>query len=65
MEYNSNEFRDKLKQLCDENWKAKGIMKANNNDFLSLPDYQQTMFLAKMGIAKLEIKRTIVVNDDS
>ena len=53
MNINSIEFKNKLKELCDNNWKAKSIMKANDNDFINLPDYQQKMFLKKMNIAEV------------
>ena len=47
-----DEFDVKLKKLCDGNWKAKGIMKANGNNFNNLPDYQQEMFIKTMGLKR-------------
>jgi len=55
MELNSIEFKEKLTKLCEENWKAKGILKANNNDFSRMPDYKQEMFLKAMDVDKLTV----------
>lgn len=55
MELNSDEFKKRLAKLCEENWKAKSILKANNNDFSSMPDYQQEMFLKAMNIKELTV----------
>ena len=44
------ELKTHLDKLCGSNWKAEAIMKANDNDFMSLPDYQQEMFMKAMGI---------------
>lgn len=46
-ETNSN-FKEKLDELCESNFKVKAIMKANNNDFSQLPEFQKEMFLKFM-----------------
>ncbi|VAW38925.1 hypothetical protein MNBD_GAMMA01-1315 [hydrothermal vent metagenome] len=53
MDISSNEFKNKLKELCDSNWKAKAIMDANNNDFAILPRHQKKMFLNAMKIEEV------------
>ena len=55
MNINSNEFKNKIKELCDSNWKAKAIMEANNNDFANLPEHQKKMFLKAMEITEATI----------
>ena len=53
MNIDSSEFKEKLKKLCETNWKAKAIMK--DKTFTDLPDFQQKMFLKYMEIDKVEV----------
>lgn len=55
MNINDEEFQRKIKELCDNNWKAKAILQNNNNDFRKLPKHQQRLFLKAMGIEKVEV----------
>ena len=61
MDINSNEFKGKIKELCDNNWKAKAIMEANNNDFVNLPEHQRGMFLRAIKLAEVTV--TIKADD--
>jgi len=53
MKVTKEELKVHLNKLCASNWKAKGIMKAKNNNFMNLPDYQQKMFMKAMGITEI------------
>jgi len=55
MNINSEDFKIKLKELCDNNWKAKEIMRINNNDFRNLPEHQKKMFLKAMQITEVDV----------
>ena len=44
------QLQSRLKKLCDENFKAKAIMDANNNNFHDVPDFQKQMLLKVMKI---------------
>lgn len=58
-------FKEKLDELCDSNFKAKAIMEANGNDFFKIPKFQQEMFLKFMEKPKVSSVIPIKIVDNS